>query len=177
MKISHRLIIASAFSAAGLACVAAVSYVAVTSIQSDLQQLTLQATPLQNKSYELQQRMEKMLSTLLRVSTARSKEEAHKGAADINSQMQAFDKLRVDIQALDADTKMDLAPMEAARKEIVETVGKRLDDEITYRRDANNARDVLKEAAEAISRTTAAIREVGAQAGKTADKAKTPPDV
>ena len=56
MKISHRLWALSALSAGGLALVAGVSYFAVTSIQSDLEGLTLRAAPLQSKTYEVQER-------------------------------------------------------------------------------------------------------------------------
>ena len=61
MKISHRLTALSALSAAALALVAGVCWYAVTSIQSDLQGLTLRAAPLQSKTYEVQERTEPTL--------------------------------------------------------------------------------------------------------------------
>ena len=76
MKISHRLLALSGFSAIGLVCVAGASFVAVTSIQTDLQSLTSQAAPLQTKTYELQERTERTMGRLLKLSLARSPAEA-----------------------------------------------------------------------------------------------------
>jgi len=93
MKISHRLIALTGFTSAGLVAVAAVGYLAVTSIQGDLRSLTLEATPLQNRTYELQERTERAMGALLRLSLARSADEAGRGQAGFDAEMKELDRL------------------------------------------------------------------------------------
>src|SRR5262245_10992545 len=100
MKIGHRLLALSALSAAGLALVAGVSYFAVTSIQSDLESLTLRAAPLQTKTFELQERTERLIGGLLRLSLVATREDAAKALATASADAQAIDKLRGEIRAL-----------------------------------------------------------------------------
>jgi hypothetical protein len=73
----------------------------VTSIQSDLQGLTLRAAPLQTKTYELQERTERLMGGLLRLSLARSKDDAGKVLAAVGADSQAIDTLRGEIRTLD----------------------------------------------------------------------------
>ena len=172
MKISHRLVALSGFSAAGLLCVAAVSYFAVTSIQSDLQSLTLRATPLQTKTYEMQERTERLLGSLLRLSLVRTREDADKTSALIGANVQALDRLKGEIRALDPRQLTDLGDFDKAQGEIIQAVGQRLADDAAYRRETESARAALGKAEEAVTLTRAGVEKIGVEAGEAADKAQ-----
>ena len=147
MKISHRLWALSALSAGGLALVAGVSFVAVTSIQSDLEGLTLRAAPLQTKTYELQPRTEREMGGLLRLSRVRNEEDADKVLAGVTADSQVIEKLRGEIRALDPKSAAENADFRNAQADIARAVDKRLADETAYRRESERARAALKKPA------------------------------
>ena len=140
MKISHRLLALSAFSAAGLACVAGVSWFAVTSIQTDLQGLTLRAAPLQIKTYELQERTERVMGGLLKLSLSRQRSEAEKAGAQLAADMQAITQLRDELRALDPQARSEAVDFRASQTEISAAVNKRLADDAAYRQETESAR-------------------------------------
>ncbi len=172
MKISHRLVALSGVSAAGLLCVAAVSYFAVTSIQSDLQGLTLRAAPLQARTLELQERTERLLGTLLKMSLAHSGEEATRARAAVEAELQAIDRLRGEIRTLDPNAKLEGADFRAAQEQIAKAVDRRLADTDSYRRETETARESLGRAEKSINTTRAAVAQIGTEAGKAADQAQ-----
>ena len=172
MKISHRLAALSGFSATGLLCVAAVSYVAVTSIQSDLQGLTLQAAPLQARTLELQERTERLLGSLLKLSLAHNADEAAKARSAVAGEIERIDRLRADIRQLDPNAKLESADFRAAQDQIAKAVEQRLADADAYRKESDAARDALQGAAQAVTATRAAVAQIGTEAGQAADKAQ-----
>jgi methyl-accepting chemotaxis protein len=176
MKISQRLFALSAFSAAGLLCVAGVSWYAVTSIQADLQTLTLRAAPLQAKTYELQERTERAMGGLLKLSLTHSKSDADTARAAVEQDLAAIDSLRKELKVLDPQAKTDgkgqTIDFRASTQDIVAAVAKRLDDEAVYRLESEHARTDLKKAEEAVGATRVAVQQIGVEAGKTADKAQ-----
>ena len=172
MKISHRLIALTCFTSAGLIAVAAVSYGAVTSIQAKLRSLTLQATPLQNRTYELQERSERAMGTLLRLSLAQSADDAQRGQAAFDNEMQALDRLASDIGKLDPNTHTDLSAFRVARSQIAVAVEQRLRDGVAYQSQTESARNALGHAEQAIASTRAAVAAIEADAAKAADAAQ-----
>ena len=172
MKISHRLIALSAFSAAGLLCVAGVSYFAVTSIQADLRGLTLQATPLQNKTYEMQERTERLMGSLLRLTLTKGREEVDKASAAIKTEIAAIDRTAAEITRLDPASHSDSSDFQAAQNDITRAVERRLADETAYRAETENARAALQKAEAAIGLTRSNVGDIGIEAGKAADRAQ-----
>lgn len=172
MKISHRLIALTCFTSAGLIAVAAVSYGAVTSIQAKLRSLTLQATPLQNRTYELQERSERAMGTLLRLSLAQSADDAQRGQAAFDNEMQALDRLASDIGKLDPNTHTDLSAFRVARSQIAVAVEQRLRDGVAYQSQTESARNALGHAEQAIASTRAAVAAIEADAARAADAAQ-----
>jgi methyl-accepting chemotaxis protein len=172
MKISHRLAALSGVSAAGLLCVAAVSWFAVTSIQSDLQGLTLHAAPLQARTLELQERTERLLGSLLRLSLVHSAEDAAKARDAVTADLQAVDKLRGEIRTLDPKAQLEGADFRAAHEQIAKSLDKRLADADSYRKETESARAALAKAEQAIGTTRTAVAQIGTEAGHAADKAQ-----
>ena len=172
MKISHRLIALTGFTSAGLVAVAAVGYFAVTSIQGDLRSLTLEATPLQNRTYELQERTERAMSALLRLSLARSADEAGKGRGAFDTELGELDRLAAEIGKLDASAHTDLGPFRAAQRQIGDAVDKRLRDDSAYRSETESARSALQQAERAIAGTRSAVAAIETEAARGADKAQ-----
>ncbi|MBL8333086.1 MAG: hypothetical protein JNM08_08285 [Rubrivivax sp.] len=172
MKISHRLMALSALSAGALALVAGVSWFAVTSIQQDLRSLTQHATPLQTKTFELQERMERFMGGLLRLSLARSADDATKAGTALGADGQAIARLRQEIRTLDpkaAEGGLDTA---AAQRDIAAAVERRLADEAAYQRESAQATSALAQAEQAVAVTRRAAQQIGVEAGQAADKAQ-----
>ena len=172
MKISLRLAALSAFSAAGLLCVSAVSYFAVTSIQSDLRTLTLYATPLQNKTYEMQERTERWLGGLLKLSLAHEHEEVDKALGGIRADSAEIDRLGEEIRGLNPMARVNATAFRAAQGEIVQAVQRRLVDETAYRQETEHARVALQRAEATIALTRSNVAGIAAEASKTADTAQ-----
>ncbi len=172
MKISHRLLALSGFSAIGLVCVAGVSYVAVTSIQTDLRSLTSQAAPLQTKTYELQERTERTMGRLLKLSLARNPAEAGQAKAAVEADLQAIAQLRLALSKLDPSAKTEALDFSASQAEIAGAVDKRLTDTAAYQQETESARAALHKAEQAIGTTRTAVKQIGVDAGKAADAAQ-----
>jgi len=181
MKISHRLIVLSALSGIGLACVAAVSYFAVTSIQRDLQGLTTQAAPLQARTLELQERSERLMGSLLRLSHARTADELQKVTDAATADLQLIAKLRDEIRALDPGAGASAAAggaggaggeFAAAHEQIAATARRRLADDAAYRTETESARAALAKAEQQIGATRQSVNGIGVEAGVAADKAQ-----
>ena len=172
MKISQRLTALSAFSAAGLLCVSAVSFFAVTSIQSDLRTLTTYATPLQNKTYEMQERTERWLGGLLKLSLAHEREEVDKVLEGIHVDSAAIDRLDEEIRGLDPMARVNATEFRAAQGEIVQAVRRRLGDEMAYRQETEHARLALQRAEATIALTRSNVAGIAAEASRTADEAQ-----
>ncbi|HSW06028.1 methyl-accepting chemotaxis protein [Aquabacterium sp.] len=172
MKISHRLIALTTFTSAGLLAVAAVGYFSVTSIQADLRGLTLQATPLQNRTYELQERTERAMGSLLRLSLARSPDEAKRSSGAFEAELKELERLTGEISRLDRSVASDLGAFRSAHQQIDGTVARRLQDDSAYRSETARARDALQQAEQAITTTRAAVATIETEAAKAADKAQ-----
>jgi methyl-accepting chemotaxis protein len=176
MKISHRLIALSALSGAGLACVAAVSYFAVTSIQRDLQGLTTQAAPLQARTLELQERSERLMGSLLRLSVARTADELQKVTEAASADLQRIARLRGEIRTLDpgagASARGNGSEFAAAHEQIVGAARRRLTEEAAYRSETESARAALAKAEQQVGATRQSVSGIGVEAGVAADKAQ-----
>ena len=172
MKISHRLLALSALSAAGLVCVAGVSFVSVTSIRDDLRNLTTQAAPLQTKTYELQERTERTLGGLMKLSLSRNPGEATQARQAVEQDIQAIERLRQELKALDPRASGDGVDFRASLAELDRVVQKGLADTTAYRQESDRAQADLHKAAEAVAATRQAVKQIGVDAGKTADAAQ-----
>ena len=175
MKISHRLVALSVLSGAGLACVAGVSYFAVTSIQRDLQGLTTQASPLQARTLELQERSERIMGTLLRLSHARTGEELQKITQDADTELQRIERLRREISALGGRGGSATGggkEFAAAHEQIAGAARRRLADDAAYRSETEAARKALAQAEQQIGTARQAVQGIAVEAGQAADKAQ-----
>jgi methyl-accepting chemotaxis protein len=172
MTIAQRLIALVAFSSAGLLCVAGVSYVAVTSVQSELKGLTLRAAPLQMKTYELQERTERLVGSLLKLTLTRGREEASTLTTAIQAQATDIERLRGEIRAIDANRRVDFSEFEAAQREIATAVGRRVADEAAYREETEKVRAALERAEKAVAATRTSVQQIGVEAGRAADQAQ-----
>ncbi len=172
MKIAHRLLALSSFSAIGLVCVAGVSYFAVTSIQTDLQSLTTQTAPLQAKTYELQERTERTMGRLLALSLSRSPAEAVQAKAAVAAELQTIAGLRQALVQLDPAAKTEALDFSSSQTEIAGAVDKRLTDTAAYQQATESARAALQVAEQAIGTTRSAVKQIGVEAGKSADAAQ-----
>lgn len=172
MKISHRLVLQAAFTSTGLLAVAAVGYFAVTSIQSDLRGLTMHATPLQTKTYEMQERTERVLGALLKLSLTTDRADVERGIGAVDAELKHLDTLTSQIRELDPKAGGDLSEFKAARQQIAATANQRLTDDAAYRSETENARNALRQAEEAIRAVRTAVAGIETEAARSADQAQ-----
>lgn len=172
MNISQRLVASAVFSAVGLIAIAAVSYFAVTSIQSDLLGLTTRATPLQNKTYETQERTERLLSSLLRLSLVKTAEEAQGIAELARQEIESIKTVQSDVRRLDPASVSEVGEFEAATQSIVQAVETRLTDELAYRKETDAASAALAQAEQAISITRQNVNGIEKEAIRATDAAQ-----
>jgi len=172
VKISQRVFVLVAFSSAGLVAVSSTAYYGVTSIRSVLDGLTAQATPLQNKTYEVQEHTERMLGALLRLSLVEDANNAAPMIASVEAELRVLERLQGEIRDLDPSHATDLSAFRAAQTQIVSSVNQRLSDETAYETQSTSARNALQTAEAAVSEIRATVAGIESEAGHAADKAQ-----
>jgi len=172
VKISQRVFVLVAFSSAGLVAVSSTAYYGVTSIRSVLDGLTEQATPLQNKTYEIQEHTERMLGALLRLSLVEQARDATPMIASVEGELRVLERLQGEIRDLDPSHATDLSAFRTAQTQIVSSVNQRLSDENAYQTQSTSARDALQSAEAAVGAIRATVAGIESEAGHAADKAQ-----
>lgn len=172
MKISQRVFVLVAFSSAGLVAVSSTAYYGVTSIRSVLDGLTEQATPLQNKTYEVQEHTERMLAALLRLSLVEDASTAAPMIASVEAELRVLERLQGEIHDLDPSHATDLSAFRNAQTQIVSSVNQRLSDETAYQTQSASARNALQTAEAAVGAIRATVAGIESEAGHAADKAQ-----
>lgn len=172
MKISHRLIASAAFSSAGLLAIACVSFLAVTSIRDDLLGLTTRATPLQNKTHETQERTERLMANLLRMTLVSSAADAERLAQAARTETAELQRLQGELRQLDASSSSDMAGFEKATQSIAGAVDRRLEDEARYRTETASAAQALQQAEQAVAATRQGAGEIEKDAIRATDAAQ-----
>jgi len=172
MKISQRVFALVAFSSAGLVAVSGTAYFGVTSIRSVLDGLTEQATPLQNKTYEIQEHTERMLGALLRLSLVEEADAAAPMIEAVEAELRVLERLQSEIRELDSSHATDVSPFRTAQMQIVSSVKQRLSDETAYQTQSANARNALQSAEAAVGAIRSTVAGIEADAGHAADQAQ-----
>lgn len=172
MKISHRLIGSAAFSSAGLLVIAAVSYFAVTSIQLDLVGLTSRASPLQSKAHEAQERTERLMGSLLRLTLVANPADARRLAQSVRDETAALRRLQEEIRRIDPASVTDVEDFERAAQSISLAVDKRLGDEAKYRAETEAAAAALQQAEQAAAAARQGVNELEKDAMRASDAAQ-----
>jgi len=174
MKIAHRLWVLAGLAAAGLAGVAALSHFALTSVRSELRALTTQAAPLQVRMLEMQERSERLLGALLRLSYAKAADELQRVTDSAASQLHHMGRLREEIRALDAHAAQQLGPgteFAAAHEQISAAARRRLADDAAYRSETEAARSALARAEQQTFATRQAALQLDTEAAAAAGRA------
>jgi methyl-accepting chemotaxis protein len=172
VKISRKLAANAAAMAAGLGAVAAIGLYAVTSIQSDLTQLTAHATPLQARTLEVQERTERMLGSLLKLSIAGAREEAAGLSRAVQDDLAVIAGLKAAVHKLDPKASTDLTEFSNAHAQIAKTVEQRLGDAASYQAETERARASLRQAEAAVASIRGTVAALEAEAVKSANAAQ-----
>jgi methyl-accepting chemotaxis protein len=172
VKISRKLAANAAAMVAGLGAVAAIGLYAVTSIQSDLTQLTAHATPLQARTLEVQERTERMLGSLLKLSIAGGREEAAGLTRAVQEDLAAIGRLKAEVRKLDARASTDLSEFRGAHAQIAQTVEQRLADAAAYQAETEKARASLRQAEGAVASIRGTVAALEGEAVKAANAAQ-----
>lgn len=172
VKISQRVFALVAFSSAGLVAVSGTAYYGVTSIRSVLDGLTEQATPLQNKTYEVQEHTERVLGALLRLSLVEDASAAAPMMQTVEAELHVLERLQGEIRDIDPAHSTDLSAFRAAQSQIVSSVNQRLSDETAYQTQSASARNALQSAEAAVGAIRATVAGIETEAGAAADRAQ-----
>ncbi|HUN69878.1 MAG TPA: methyl-accepting chemotaxis protein [Burkholderiales bacterium] len=172
MNIAQKLAANAGATIAGLLAVAAIGLFAVFSIQSDLTNLTSHATPLQSRTLEIQERTERMLGSLLKLSIAPSRDAAAALTRTIQADLAAIERLKGEVKKLDPQASTDLSEFQNAHAQIARTVERKLADAAAYQGETEKARAALQQAEEAVASVRGAIAALEAEAVKAAGEAQ-----
>lgn len=127
MTIRNKLILNVALTTAGIALILAVSIFAILKIRSSVLLLTGKSTPLQIKTLELQQIIEKISADLMRLGLSTKENEAKEVSQTIENELRALHKVNREIQALNTQTsKADVAVFNAVYKTVSQTVKEKI---------------------------------------------------
>jgi len=100
MKIKTKLIISSCICSAGIIGIACFSLVTIMMIKDKINVMTTQSTPLQVKTVQLQQMVEKLSADLLQLGLSRDKQEVAQISEVIDKHRDGLDKIHREINEL-----------------------------------------------------------------------------
>jgi len=96
----------------------------------------------------MQERTERALGSLLKLSLTTDRAEVERGVATVDGELKQLDALLKQIRELDPQAGGDLSEFKSAREQIAATANKRLEDDAAYRSETENARAALRQAEE-----------------------------
>ncbi len=155
MTIKTKLFTNSVITACGILLIVAIGVYVVLKMKSSIEVLTNRSTPLQVKTLELQQTIEKLSADLLSIGISDNSEEVTRLSQAIDNDLKLIEKINADIQKLDTKTRgTNTAQLKDIYKAIVQAVEQRLKDVATFKSEAASVSVALKN----VEGTTTGIR-------------------
>lgn len=145
MTIKRKLFTNSIVTACGILLIVAIGVYVVLKMKASIEVLTNRSTPLQVKTLELQQTIEKLSADLLSIGISNNSEELNFFSQAIDNDLKAIEKINTDIEKLDKNkTGSNTSHLKDIYKTIVQSVDQRLKDVATFKSEASNVSAALK---------------------------------
>jgi methyl-accepting chemotaxis protein len=155
MTVKKRLVLNVALTTAGIFLILAVSIFATLKIKSSVHVLTARSTPLQIKTLELRQILEKVSADLMRLGFAEKSDDAEKAAKTIEADLKSIETVSKTMLDLDAQkTNIDTSAYEDIYKAVKKNVDQRMQNIALFKAEAENVNTAFKKVEMALSTIT-----------------------
>ncbi|MBI4595503.1 MAG: HAMP domain-containing protein [Candidatus Tectomicrobia bacterium] len=156
MTVKKRLLGSIFITIAGLLIMAAISVYVIFNIRSEINILTGQSTPLQVKTLELQQAVDRLSADLMRLGLSSDWEEIKRLSGIIEGHIKSMEDINKDMQRLGMKSfGADTAVFENVQKTVTQSVLRKLEDLSLFEAETSVLNTTLKE----VERTTSEIRD------------------
>jgi len=135
MKIKTKLIISSCVCSAGIIAIACFSLFTIMMIKDKITVMTTQSTPLQVKTVQLQQLVEKLSADLLQLGLSRDQQEVAQVSAAIDKQREGLEKIHQEINEL-KDMPLDMQVFSDLHDQVMRAVGEKFKAMAVFRQEA-----------------------------------------
>ncbi len=152
MTVKKKMIGNALFTALGIVFIVAIGTYGILKIKASLDSLTAKATPLEVKTLELQQTIERLSADFLRLGMSTDSAEVERISGRINDHIKSFETTKADIERLDKNASVaDTGVFKNIHKTIIQSVQERLKDMALFKTESANVGDALKKEDEAIT--------------------------
>lgn len=175
MKIKTKLIISSCICSAGIIGIACFSLVTILMIKDKITVMTTQSTPLQVKTVQLQQLVEKLSADLLQLGLSRDKQEVAQVSAAIDSHRDGLDKIHREISEF-KDTPLDRQVFADLHDQVLRAVDEKFKAMAVFREEAgrvNGAMARVDKSLEGLKEIIASIQGTASRRSRIASKSLT----
>jgi methyl-accepting chemotaxis protein len=173
MTLKGRLTLNVAVVVGGIIVIVAASVFGVFSTRSGIEMLTEQSSPLQIKTLDLQQKIEKTSADLLRLGMANSESEAQQLSAQVTRHIKSIEAIVGEIKKLDSkagDIKM--GGLATLHLEVSRTVEQRLRDVESFKRESAQVNKSLADIDAAVINVDKTVTALNADATAAADESR-----
>jgi methyl-accepting chemotaxis protein len=133
LSIRNKLIFLTLLAFAGILAVGAVGLSSNLRIQSQVNLLTSQSTPLQVKTLQLQQTTERLMADFLKTGMATRDEDIQAHSNAIQQRLRDMEALQKEIQALNRSDSFDTHSLQRAHADTVTAVRRKLENVATFK--------------------------------------------
>jgi len=136
MKIKTRLYMSSAISILGIICIAVFSLVTILMVKEKITQLTSHSTPLQVKTVQFQQAVEKLSADLLQLGLAHDPEDVKQISTSITHSKENLDRINGEISAL-KKTPMDVGIFSELHDQVLKATDEKFKSMAVFKEEAS----------------------------------------
>jgi len=152
MTVKKRLILNVALTVGGIALILVVSIFATLKIRSSVYMLTGKSTPLQVKTLELQQMIEKISADLMHLGLSGSENEVRQISVNVERDVKAIEGINKEIQTLSVQTsKADVEVFRGIYKSVMRDVDRKIQSASLFRTETVNVNAAFKKVEESLS--------------------------
>lgn len=170
MTLKGKLILNTVAVVAGIAILVGVSVLGALQTRQRVEQLTLQSSPLQARTLELMQRLEKTSSSLLRLGLVVDSGEARRLSAEVERDLAQIASTVAEMEKLgQKSVGLDIEGLRRLHQQVMSTVERRLQDVKSFNQEAgqvNQGLMAIDESATALGKGAAALNAASGQAAE-----------
>ncbi|MDR3415648.1 MAG: MCP four helix bundle domain-containing protein [Nevskia sp.] len=173
MKISTKLFAGTALLLAGVVAIGVASLYALTGVEASVHKLTEESAPLQLKTLELQQTIEKLSAGFFKLGLSADAAQAEQLSHAIDADIATIVKLRQDIARLEnSQAQADPGEFREVHGAVMQAVQQRLHDTGVFRSESSGVDQVLKAMGNSIAAIKTALEHLNGDAATVVAKAQ-----
>ncbi len=142
MKINTRLYISSSISILGIICIAVFSLMTILMVKEKITMLTSQSTPLQVKTVQFQQAVEKMSADLLQLGLAHDPQEVKQISSSISHSKENLERINNEISAL-KNTPMDIGMFSELQSQVLKATDEKFKSMAVFKEEASKVNGAM----------------------------------